>query len=296
MSIVTLAIASWLGATSAGPSQPGALTDLPFDEGALLAQAKIQVEVPPTAEVEIEGDGRIEVVEEDREIDEEEREIVQEVETRDVRVRREVEAAARAPLPPEAEAAAIVAAREAAREALLPSGLLLAVGAGAIDYVNPVPAAATTLGGFWNARVSGIRNILSGEVAYVGSFRDIEGVTGLAEGAGILSNGVEGLLRLNAPLIQENWLFELFGTAGAGLDFVNIVNTPTNTSSLLNNDFLVSVPLGIGATIGFQRFVVEGRAQYRQAINSNLFGSSPLGLLPSAQNTWQIGANVGYEF
>lgn len=176
-----------------------------------------------------------------------------------------------------------------------PVGAMLMVGGGAVDFATSGPEEFTQTGGYWNARIAGTRTILSAEAAYIGRAHGIE-ATGLSAGSTLLGNGVEGLVRLNAPFETGEVLIEPFAVAGGSWEYFTILNEGANTSSINDNDVAVFVPVGVGLAAAWQGLSVDVRGLYRHAFLSEMFGDSGFGLDESALNTWQLGANLGFEF
>lgn len=176
-----------------------------------------------------------------------------------------------------------------------PVGAMLMVGGGGIDFATSGPESFTQTGGYWNARIAGTRTILSGEAAYIGRAHGIS-ATGLSAGSTLLGNGVEGLLRLNAPFEAGDVLIEPFAVAGASWEYFTILNEGANTSSVEDNDAVVFLPAGVGLAAAWQGLSVDVRGLYRHAFLSEMFGDSGFGLDENALNSWQLGANLGFEF
>ncbi|MFZ9887496.1 MAG: hypothetical protein ACO3JL_08340 [Myxococcota bacterium] len=176
-----------------------------------------------------------------------------------------------------------------------PMGAMVMVGGGTMDFARAGPSDFTGTGGYWNARVAGTRTILSAEGAYIGRAQSIDAV-GLSAGSTLLGNGVEGLLRLNAPFSQQGILIEPFAVAGGSWEYFTILNDGANTSSIDDNDVVVFLPVGLGVAAAWQGLSLDLRGLYRHAFLSDMFGSSGFGIDSPAMSSWQLGANVGFEF
>lgn len=177
-----------------------------------------------------------------------------------------------------------------------PVGAMLMIGGGAVDFAASGPEQFTDTGGYWNARIAGTRTILSAEAAYIGRAQGIS-ATGLSAGSTLLGNGVEGLVRLNAPFETGDVLIEPFAVAGGSWEYFTILNEGANTSSLNDNDVAVFLPVGVGLAAAWQGLSVDVRGLYRHAFLSEMFGDDGgFGLSEDALNTWQLGANLGFEF
>jgi hypothetical protein len=164
-------------------------------------------------------------------------------------------------------------------------------GGGAFDFVGGDIKAATRMGGFWNVRaLIGSRSLISIEAAYLGTAQSIQ-APGLGSDARLLSNGVEGALRLNAPLGIGRLLLEPFGFAGAGWSRYSVVNTDTQSASLRSSDDVITVPVGGGLSLGYAGFFVDARYTYRFTYDHNLVVSGDGQL-----DNWNLGGAIGFEF
>lgn len=179
-----------------------------------------------------------------------------------------------------------------------PAGVYGFLGGGVSNFTQSEAEGATDVGGYWDARVGiGTRSILGGEVAYVGSARDIV-ANGLASDAFLISNGLEGVARLNFPITPPDTgvLLEPYGFAGVGWNRFNLNTDSANTSSVDDVDDVMTVPLGIGFAVGFSGLTLDARATYRQAIGSDLLGSGGNSFDDTSLNSWGLGGALGFEF
>lgn len=181
-----------------------------------------------------------------------------------------------------------------------PFGTQLQVGAGYRNFIGSTAQDFTAGGGFWDVRgIVGTRSIIGAELAYTGSNQPIDAI-GLSETASLLSNGVEGDLRLNAPIPLSPGgfpvLVEPYALAGIGWQYWNLINEGVNTSSVASDDNILTVPLGVGLSVGLAGFIVDGRLTYRQAFFNDLFGTPTSSFSGASLNQWQAGVNVGFEF
>lgn len=182
--------------------------------------------------------------------------------------------------------------------ALTPMGLYGFLGGGATNFTEPGAVGATSVGGYWDARVGvGTRSYLGAEVGYVGSARNVEAL-GLADDAFLLSNGVEGVARLNVPILlgDNTTLLEPYTFGGIGWNHYNVVTDSANTSSIDDSDDVMTVPLGVGIALGFMGVTLDARATYRQALDSDIFGSETSSFADTSMNSWGAGAALGFEF
>ena len=154
-------------------------------------------------------------------------------------------------------------------------GLAFMVGGGYEDFANNEMRDWTNPGGAWNFRfVAGTRLIIGVEGAYVGSARGFQSLGVTANNPTLISNGVEGNLRLNAPITKGNSLFEPYAIAGVGWAQYHISNYNSNTQALSDfsatNDNVLTVPLGAGFTYGYKALMLDVRGTYSPTYYNNL--------------------------
>ena len=178
-------------------------------------------------------------------------------------------------------------------------GLAFMVGGGYEDFANnemeigPTPAEPGTSGSSpgrgWNHRCRG-------SVRRLGA-RGFQSLGATANNPTLISNGVEGNLRLNAPITKGNSLFEPYAIAGVGWAQYHISNYNSNTQALSDfsatNDNVLTVPLGAGFTYGYKALMLDVRGTYSPTYYNNLLqGTNGNGTL----NTWGVGGNIGFGF
>lgn len=170
-------------------------------------------------------------------------------------------------------------------------GAAVLVGGGVEDFTNTDLKNMTGVGGTWDARaVAGTRQFLGFEAAYVGSARNINAL-GLSSNAGLVSNGVEGALRVNLPLPAGRSLVEPFGFVGVGWQHYNVTNTNANTSDLADNDDVMTLPYGGGLEYAYGMFLADARFTFRQTYQNDLLRTTNGRL-----NNWGLSAQVGMQF
>jgi hypothetical protein len=167
------------------------------------------------------------------------------------------------------------------------AGFLL--GGGFEDIRNPTLRSMTGDGGFWNARVvAGTRQYLGIEAAYQGSARGITAL-GAQNDSRLISNGVEGDLRLNIPIVMGRGLLEPFGFVGVGWQHWNVTNANVATADLSGTrDDVLTVPYGGGLEFGYGALLADARFTYRQTYFNNL--------VPGGNLTWTAGGQLGVQF
>jgi hypothetical protein len=178
------------------------------------------------------------------------------------------------------------------RSSVSPRGGGFFVGGGFEDFTNNSLRSMTGSGGYWSARiVGGMRQILGMEAAYVGNARTIDAL-GLNGNARLISNGLEGALRLNIPIVSwsQRSLIEPFGFVGLGWSHYNLVNANVNVSNVASSDDIVTMPFGGGLAFGYGGFVADARFTYRKTYYNNLVtGGGDL-------DSWGAGGQIGFGF
>jgi len=178
------------------------------------------------------------------------------------------------------------------RSSVSPHGGGLFVGGGFEDFTDNNLRSMTGVGGYWSARiVGGMRRIVGVEAAYIGNARDIDAL-GLSGSARLISNGAEGALRLNIPIVSWNQmsLIEPFGFVGLGWSHFNVTTSRVNTSDVASSDDIMTVPFGGGFAFGYGGFVADARFTYRKTYYNNLVSGG--GNLDS----WGAGGQIGLGF
>jgi hypothetical protein len=171
------------------------------------------------------------------------------------------------------------------------AGVLL--GGGVQDFSRSNARDVTNTGGFWNARVvAGTREFIGLEGAYVGSAQGINAL-GLDSDAVLISNGVEGAVRLNLPILvaRSATLLEPFVFGGAGWSRFHVARTSVNTSDIATDDDVLTIPYGAGMMVAYHGLMADARFTYRSTFYNDLLRTTGGSL-----DTWSAGAQVGFEF
>jgi hypothetical protein len=166
-------------------------------------------------------------------------------------------------------------------------GEYLLIGGGVTDFTEDALKDAFDTGAAWDVRLGfGSRFFVGAEAAYVGSFRG-----GKGGGSDIMTNGAEGVLRLQYPYLASGWLVEPFAFGGIGWNRLSVRDAPPGVKD--SDDYGV-VPFGAGVTLGRGRMLVDARFTYRSSFSEDLpvgaGGSTP------SLNSWGVNAAIGYEF
>jgi hypothetical protein len=178
-------------------------------------------------------------------------------------------------------------------------GVGMMFGGGITDFASPTVRDMTGTGGAWDVRlIFGQREVLALETAYVGSAHYISAL-GLDNDAMLVSNGAEGTLRLNIPVIDHGSIIEPFGFVGLGWSRYELTQTTYNRSNLSTAENVMEVPYGAGLTMGSDGFLVDIRFTYRATYYDQLMRtptSSGATGGDNRLNSWSLGAHIGFEF
>ncbi len=178
-------------------------------------------------------------------------------------------------------------------------GVGMMFGGGITDFSSPTVRDMTGTGGAWDARlIFGQREVLALETAYVGSAHYIA-AAGLDNDAMLVSNGAEGTLRLNIPVIDHGSIIEPFGFVGLGWSRYELTQTAYNHSNITTAENVMEVPYGAGLTMGSDGFLVDIRFTYRATYYDQLMRAPTSSGATGGENrlnSWSLGAHIGFEF
>src|SRR5262245_10332596 len=205
------------------------------------------------------------------------------------------------PVEPVPSEAAVVPAAPPAPKPRWASGFGWAVmaGGGYTDFTQQDMRDTTAGGGTWDARfIGGTNSVIGFEAAYVGAARSINTLGVTANNPALVSKGLEGNVRLNAPIRRGNSLFEPYGYIGLGYQHYNVSNYNSNTgivSSFGSDDNTMTVPAGGGFAYAYKAFIADVRAgwtgvYYDDILNTGFVNND------GALNHWNAGGQVGFMF
>jgi hypothetical protein len=171
-------------------------------------------------------------------------------------------------------------------------GLALMVGGGVTDFTGGTTRNETSTGGAWTARMAiATRSIIGFDASYVGGANTLTGLGG--GNTTLVRNGLEGAVRINAPLYSFDTLFEPYAIVGVGWNAYRLANVTSNTASVsASTDNTVSIPMGLGFALGYRGFMADVRYTYRPTYDQSIFVNQT----SSALTNWDLGGMVGYEF
>jgi hypothetical protein len=175
----------------------------------------------------------------------------------------------------------------------IPLGVGLLVGGGVVDFTRSDLRNVTDTGGSWDARlIFGTREVLALEAAYIGSVRNMTGM-GLGPDTLLVSNGAEGLMRLNIPIIDGPSVVEPFGFAGIGWSRYEISTTAPSLAMRVTQDDVLEIPYGVGLSIGYGGLLLDGRFTYRATYYSDLIHTANGN---ASLDNWSLTGHLGFEF
>lgn len=171
-------------------------------------------------------------------------------------------------------------------DTLIAPGMSATLGGGVSGFTQEEPREFSDIGAGWDARFTvGTRSIIAGEIAYIGTSRDVTAL-GLDSSAFLQSHGGEVDARLNLlPGMIQPYIL-----AGAGFTYYQLTNEDFNTSSIADSETVAHFPLGVGAALRYEGFVVDARGVYRPTLQGDLFSED------TQMNTWGANLNLGTEF
>jgi len=171
----------------------------------------------------------------------------------------------------------------------LGAGLL--VGGGVEDFTDSSVRSVTGVGGSWMARaIAGTRQLVGVEAAYVGGAHGLD-MLGVGTNAMLVSNGVEGAVRVNIPvLLPRTQLLEPFGFVGLGWSHYSVTNTNVTTADINRNDDIMALPIGGGLEYAIGRFMADARFTYRSTYYNDLMRTG------GNLNNWGVSGQVGFSF
>jgi hypothetical protein len=177
------------------------------------------------------------------------------------------------------------------KKLLLRYGMSASVGGGIVGFTDGDTTDFADVGGRWEARLAiGTRTPIGFEAAYTGGAQAIDAL-GLDTSAVLVGSGLEGLARLN--LATRAW--QPYVLAGAGWRRYDLTNADFNTSSVNDQDNVLEIPLGAGVAYRYKGLVVDLRAVFRAAIDSDLV-KTPEGANNADLHTWETSVRAGFEF
>ena len=173
------------------------------------------------------------------------------------------------------------------------AGAALQIGGGAVGFTQSETEDRVNTGGTWDIRgIYGTRSFVAGELAYVGTARTLDNSS--IDGT-LVSNGVEGAVRFNAPITgfddDNDALIEPYAFGGVGWSNYDVVSDD-GLSNLAENDGVFQIPLGVGVAGVYQGALLDLRLTYRPTFDSDISVNSE----DSALSNVAFTASIGGEF
>lgn len=179
-------------------------------------------------------------------------------------------------------------------------GWALMAGGGYQDFTDSTMRSVTEGGATWDARiVGGTHSIIGFEAAYVGSARNIANLGAVTSNPSLVGNGVEGNLRLNAPIRSGASLFEPYIYGGVGYQNLRISNYDANATALSSTfvatDDIMTVPAGAGFAYAYKAFIMDVRGGWTATFRNDLL-TGDLTNTNGKLNHWNVGGQAGWMF
>ena len=172
-------------------------------------------------------------------------------------------------------------------------GLAILAGGGVTDFTQGATRDETGMGGSWDVRVIvATRTWFGFEGSYIGGANPITGL-GSSVHSKLVRNGIEGALRVQAPLRYRTTLLEPYVLGGLGWNTYRITYVDSDRASAsANGDNTVAVPLGLGFMVGHRGFVADLRYTIRPTYEQTILG----GHGGAGLTNWDAGGMIGFEF
>jgi hypothetical protein len=169
-----------------------------------------------------------------------------------------------------------------AEAGVVPAGLSVSAGGGAVGFAQEGNRGLVKTGGSWNGRVSlGTFSLVGVEGTYVGSSQ------GYQSGSGTLvGNQIAGDIRFNLGAYRV----QPFVFGGVGYEWMRSYNTVSATAYNPGDQTIVPFGGGIAAYVGhLHEWTVDARGTYNIGTRANIIGAV-------RPDQWFATGNLGYVF
>jgi hypothetical protein len=170
----------------------------------------------------------------------------------------------------------------------------LSLGGGVSDFTDSTVRDRTDISGAYEARLGiGMSSLFGIEAAYVGTAGSID-TLGLDDDAVLISNGLEGLARLNLGTFDV----QPYVVGGASWVRYNVVNDSFNTSDVRDSDDVLAIPFGGGIStyLGNTGLMADARFTFRATFDEDLIRPTPSNSDGSSLSNWMATVRLGYTF
>lgn len=175
-------------------------------------------------------------------------------------------------------------------------GFSLSLGGGVVDFTDSDMRDTTGVGGSWAVRAAfGTKTPIGFEASYIGSAQSIDAL-GLDNDAVLVSNGLQGALRINALMDSAVTPF-IFG--GIGWVRYDLTNVNRNTSAISGKDDVLEFPVGVGIGGSYRGFGYDLRGELRFATKEDMVPELSAGRVTdnfADMHRWGVNATLGYGF
>jgi hypothetical protein len=172
--------------------------------------------------------------------------------------------------------------------------MAVSVGGGVSEFTDSKARDRTGLAGEYEARLLfGISTPLAFEAAYVGTATGLDTLNGGENSATLLSNGVEGMARINftAAVVQP------YIVGGASWVHYSVVNSKVALSDVRSNDDVLAIPFGGGiAAYPGGSFMIDARFVYRLTYDDDLMKPTATNTTGAGLENWNVSLRLGYAF
>lgn len=169
-----------------------------------------------------------------------------------------------------------------------PVGIGLTLGGGITNFTHQNSRDLVDIGGLWEVRaILGAGSPLSLEAAYVGTAQPMN----FPEDATLLSNGLEGALRVNLG----TGMAQPFVFGGMGWQRYSVEGTGRTVASISEDD-VWTVPVGGGISFINDGFLFDIRGTYQFAFDDEVLQNAGELDEEAQLNTWSATARIGVVF
>lgn len=167
----------------------------------------------------------------------------------------------------------------------------ISVGGGVTGFLADTPRDSTSVGGEWEARVGfAPASDLMIEAGYVGTAQPLDAL-GSEDDAVLVGTGLELAARLNFL----TGAIRPFALVGGGWTRYDVTRTDITSADVAEEDDVFHAPVGIGVDYRIGRLVLDVRAMFRAAVDSDLFATAGGDEDAGRLDRWSAALRLGFE-